>query len=162
MSRATYSAIGAGGALLAIVVFAWVDTIVIRDARRLAASTLEPTQANGLTALSSVALAATILGLAVAAWRSRSAFVGGLYAMVGAILAFLPVIFLTLAVERDGAPPVLPGALAGLLSDLAFFTLGPMNAVGLLGAAMLVIGLAALVRSAREPQLADDHEGNTH
>jgi hypothetical protein len=71
--------------------------------------------------------------------------------MVGVLLAFLPVIFFSLAAGRNGSPPVLPDPMARLIGDLVRGTSGPTNAVGLLGATMLVVGLAVLTRAAREP-----------
>ncbi len=154
MSRASYSGVAAIGAVLAIVFFSWLDAAVIRDAV-LQAQGDDPAPANALIALARVGLAVCILGLSLAAWRSKSALVGALYAMVGVVLAFLPVIFLTLATGRNGAPAVLPEPMARLLTDLARGTIGPVNAVGLLGASMLVVGVALLVRAARDPSRSD-------
>jgi hypothetical protein len=151
MSRVSYSGLAVVGAAVLIVLFSWLDTTVVADAIRGVSAGFDGGPVSFVISLVGVGLAASILGLAVTAWRSRSGIVGSLYAMVGVLLAFLPVIFFSLAAGRNGSPPVLPDPMARLIGDLVRGTSGPTNAVSLLGASMLVVGLAVLTRAAREP-----------
>jgi hypothetical protein len=101
-----------------------------------------------------LAAQASVLLLGVLAWRSRSVLVGVAYVVPGAFLAFLPAIVWRFAAEINGSPPVLPKPIANWVSQFYFSSNGPLGAVQLIGAGMLVIGLLVLGRAARDRSVA--------
>jgi hypothetical protein len=138
-------AILVAGAIL--VLAGWLDGNVIRDIRRQASATFDP---NGLAlalSLGSLAVAGAVLLLGVLAWRSHSALVGAAYAIVGAFFAVLPVILWRVASHINGTPPLLPQPIAQAVSQIYDWSEGPLNAVGTIGAGMLLVGLLVIGRS---------------
>jgi hypothetical protein len=79
-------------------------------------------------------VAASALAIGGLAWWSQSWIVGAIFLVFGAVFALVPIIVL-----RQGSPA------PGWLSDL-FRGMGPMSAMIILGAAMVVSGLAAIWR----------------
>lgn len=96
--------------------------------------------------LGSLAVAGSVLLLGVLAWRSHSALVGATYALVGAYLAFQPVI-VRLAAQINDGPPMLPQPIAQAVSWIYFWSYGPLNAVNAIGAGMLLAGVLVVGRS---------------
>lgn len=90
-----------------------------------------------------------MLLLGVLAWRSRSALLGGIYAVAGALFAFLPVFVWRFAAQINDAPPVLPAPIASAVDEIYFRSTGPLNAVGIIGGGMLLVGLLVMGRSIR-------------
>ena len=143
MSRTAYGLTAVTASLLAIVGFAWLDSTVLKEAQQQASAEFDASRYTVLWSLCAVLLAAVILGLAAIAWRSESSLVGLFYLLLGGFIAFLAAIVTTLAANSGG------GSLGRIISPLLLATSGPMNAVGMVGASMLVIGLVLLVRWAR-------------
>lgn len=133
-----------GGAALAAG--AWYDGSVMVDAQRRAGNLFDPTQETLLLAVGSLAVAGAVLALGVAAWKARSVFIGVAYAVVGGFFTFLPVIVWEWAAQINGAAPVLPEPIASAVSQIYFHVQGPLNADGILGGAMLVMGLVVIGR----------------
>ena len=125
----------------------------MRDIRQQEAATFDPTGLSLAYALGSVAVASGVLVLAVLAWRSRSALVGVAYLIVGGFFGFMPVINWWGAAQINGAPPVLPGPIADAVSQIYFWSNGPLNAIAMVGAGMflagLLVGLLVVGRSIR-------------
>ena len=138
--RAAIAVVAAAGCLMLV---AWLDGTVLADAVRNAnASFAGPTSFTTLWSLVSLAVAGSILLLAVLVWRTHSAVVGLIYVVVGVFFAFLPDVVWRLATTVNGAPPVLPDPLTRAVSALYAQGVGPLNGIVILGAGMLLIGLA--------------------
>ena len=109
-----------------------------------------------MISLGSILVAATVLLAGVLAWRAASVLVGLTYAIVGGFLVVLPWLVWNFAAQVNDAPPVLPEPLATVVSEIYFRTSGgPLNAVGTIGGAMLIAGVAALVRRQRDRGVAN-------
>jgi hypothetical protein len=141
----------AGRAALAILVAsvvlwlaAWLDGTVMRDIAQQEAATFDPTGLSLAYSLGSLAVVGGALLLGVLAWRSHSTLAGAAYALVGAFLVFLPVIAWRFAAQINGAPPVLPGPIADAVSQIYFWSNGPLNAIATVGAGMFLVGLLVI------------------
>jgi hypothetical protein len=153
MSR-TQDAAAVVVAAIALVVAAWLDASVITDAQRQAAATFDPSGLAALFALGSVALGGGCL--AVGWLGSRAAPIVALfYVLVGGFFALLPWLAFGPAQPINGAPGLLPDPIAQAIGEVYSRTQGPLNAVGVLGGAMLVAGLVAIARSLRRHGTAD-------
>ena len=119
----------------------WFDRNVVRDV----VQTFDTDRLLALP-LGSLAVAGSVLLLGVLAWRSHSALVGATYALVGAYLAFQPVI-VRLAAQINDTPPMLPQPIAQAVSWIYFWSFGPLNAVNTIGAGMLLVGVLVVGRS---------------
>ena len=139
------------GAALALVIASWFDKTVMFDAVRHAQAEFD---AAGLTALIAAGLmlvAGSVLLVGVLAWRAASVVVGIAYAVVGGFFLLLPWIVWNFATEVNDVPPVLPEPLLTVVSEVYRWTsIGSLNAVGTIGASMLIAGVAALVRWQRD------------
>jgi hypothetical protein len=145
-SRVLIAILAAGAALY---VGGWFDGTVMRDIQHQEEASFDP---NGLTlalSLGSLAVAGAVLLLGALAWRSRSTLVGATYSSVGALVAFLPVIVWRFAAEINDHAPVLPKPIADEISQIYFWSSGPLNAMGIIGAGMLVAGILVIGRSFR-------------
>ncbi len=101
---------------------------------------------NGLS-VAHVLTPALILAIAFVAWRARSALVGIVYVLVGGLLAFSPALTAAFAVSTNNAPTPAPEPIAHFLADTFFlWEDGITNAVGTVGGAILIVGLAVLAR----------------
>ena len=137
------TALIAAAACLALL--AWLDGTVLADAVRNAnASFTGPTSFTTLWSLVSLAVAGSILLLAVLAWRTQSVVVGMIYLIVGAFFAFLPDITWRFATAINGAPPVLPDPVTRAVSALYEQGIGPVSGIVLLGAGMVLIGVVLI------------------
>jgi hypothetical protein len=133
------------GAAAILVAAAWLDPSVVADAQREGARTFQAAGSMSLTALATIAVAGGCL--AVGRLASKVApLVGLVYAVVGGYFALAPWLIVTLAAERDGAPPILPDPIPSAMTDIYTRTVGPIGAVTILGGAMLIVGLVAMVR----------------
>jgi hypothetical protein len=121
----------------------------MRDVQSQAGWSFDPNDFTVAFSLGSLAVAGSVLLLGALAWRSRSVLVGAIYSAVGAIVAFLPVIVWRFAAQINGNPPVLPKPIADGVSQNYFWSNGPLNAMGMIGAAMLVAGILVIGRSIR-------------
>jgi len=132
----------------------WLDGQVMPEIQRQAGLSFDP---NGLAlaiSLGSLAVAGVIFLLGVLAWQSHSLAVGLAYSAVGAIAAFMPVIIWRFAAQINGNPPLLPKPIADELSQIYFWSNGPLNATEMIGAGMLIAGILVLVRSFRHQSAA--------
>lgn len=127
----------------------WLDGRVMRDIQRQQAATFDLTWLSLAMSLGSLAVAGSVLLLGVLAWRSHSALVGAAYVLVGAFLAFLPLINLRFTAQINDTSPVLPEPIVEAVSQIFFRSAGPLDAVGTIGAGMLVVGLLVLGRTFR-------------
>jgi hypothetical protein len=139
----------AGGALV-LVLAAWFDTTVVRDAMLRANAGFDPSQAEVVFAIGSLLVAGSVLLVGVLAWRAASLAAGLAYAVVGGFFLVLPLVVWNLATEVNGGPPVLPEPLLTTVSEIYFRTVGSLHAVGTIGGAMLIAGVVSLVRSQRD------------
>lgn len=162
MSKASGTLAALAAAAIMLVVAGWFDSTVARHAEQQANARGDVYGFVPIEVLGSLLVAGSILLLGVLAWRSASAVVGLAYVVVGGFLVALPWFFWNFALRT---PPVLPEALALVLRNLFYFTVGgsdnmyflnggPLNAVGTISAAMLIGGVAALARSWRVLWLA--------
>jgi hypothetical protein len=149
MSKAGRTAVAILVAAGVLWLAGWLDGSVMRDIGQQEAATFDPTGLELAYSLGAVAVAGGVLLLGVFAWRSRSALVGVVYLVVGGFFAFMPVINWWGAAQINGAPPVLPGPIADAVSQIYFWSNGPLNAVATVGAGMLVVGLLVVGRSIR-------------
>ena len=53
------------------------------------------------------------------------------------------------AAQINDAPPVLPGPIADAVSQIYFWSAGPLNAIATIGGGMFVVGLLVVGRSIR-------------
>jgi hypothetical protein len=153
MSKTANSLAALGVAALALVLAAWLDGTVINDARKQAAAEFNTASIAWLFTLGSIAVAGGCLLVAWMGFRA-SALVGLVYAVVGGLFALLPWLVMSLGATINDVPAVLPEAIATPLSQLWLRTLGPLNAVGTIGGAMLIAGLISMVRSLRRRDVA--------
>ncbi len=148
MSRTLMNAAAVAGAAMVLVLAVWIDTSVFPAAQQQSAATFD---LSGVVTLSSVGSVAVAGGCLAVAWLgSRAApVVGLLYVVVGGFLALLPWLTITFAAQVNGEPPVAPEPLAQALSEIYSRTQGPLNAVGVIGGAMLLGGLVGATASLR-------------
>ncbi len=142
MSKTSRTLVALAAAAIALVIAAWFDNVVMGDVRE-RARTSDPSPIFTMTVLGSLLVAGSVLMLGVLAWRSASVVVGLVYVVVGAFFAALPWLWWNLA---RMTVDVLPEALAVAIRELGSSTGGPLNAVGTIGAAMLIAGIATLAR----------------
>jgi hypothetical protein len=116
------------------IAMVWFDNGVLAPARVAAQANFDYMSFTLLWSLGAIALAGSGLALGALAWWSGSWIVGAVDVLIGGFFALTPVIVL-----RQGSPA--PGWLNNL-----FIGMGPMSAMILLGAAMLVAGIAAVWR----------------
>ena len=133
------------GAGLVLVVVGWLDTVVMVGIQRDSQTTFDISQIVWALPLGYLAVAAALLVVGLLARWVNSAFVGLVYALVGAFLTFMFPIEWQLAAEINGAAPLLPGPLASFVNEAYLRTeQGPLNAVAIVGAGMLLVGLASI------------------
>ena len=146
-ARAGIALIAAAG-ILALA--GWLDGQVFLEIRRREASTFDISQLAWTLPLGYLAVAAGVVAVAGLARWSRSLLVGVAYTLVGAFFAFLFTIVWQFSAQIDGAPPVLPRPVAQLVSTLdAWGAQGPLHAWSVVGAGMLLAGLATISRVVR-------------
>jgi hypothetical protein len=136
------TALALAAAVVVLVAMAWFDASVVHDAVRRMAQTFDGSQLL-VSSLGTIASAGAVLLLALLAWQSGSAVVGILYAAVGAYFAFQQWIWMTIA-------PVLPYPFDRVVNHAFSATVGPLNAVGIIGGGMLIAGIAVIARWLRE------------
>jgi hypothetical protein len=151
MSRTGRALVAWAGAALVLVLAAWFDNTVMRDAVRHAQAYFDMSGVGAVFATGSMLVAGSVLLVGVLAWRAASLEVGLAYAVVGAFFLMLPWIAWNLAAQVNDVPPVLPEPLRTMVSEIYFRTGGgSLNAVGTIGAAMLIAAVVALVRWRRD------------
>ncbi len=151
MSRTGRTLVALAGAVLVLVVATWFDNTFMRDAVRHAQANFDMSGVGSVMAVGSMLVAGSVLLVGVLAWRAASVVVGVVYAVVGGFLVMLPWIVWNFATGVNDTPPVLPEPLLTVVSEIYFRTgSGSLNAVGTIGAAMLIAGIVALVRWQRD------------
>lgn len=140
MSNRGRTLVALGAATLALVVAAWFDSTYLRDAMRNAQANFDTASRIPLFVLGSLLVAGAVLLLGVLAWRAGSPVVSVPYIVVGVFFVGLPWIVLSLAPSTN----VLPESFASALGSIWYSTMGKLNAVGTIGAGMLIAGIAAL------------------
>ncbi len=146
MSRTGRVLVALAGAALVLVIATWFDSTFMREALRQAQANFDTTGFTAMTALGSLLVAGSVLLVGTLAWRAASVAVGLAYVVVGGFFMALPWLVWNLAATTNGVPPILPEALALVLGNIYRSTTGPLNAVGTIGAAMLIVGLVTLAR----------------
>ena len=154
MSNAWRAAVALGAALVALVVLAWFDNDVMTEAQQRAAATFSSSDWLLPSAVGTLVATGAVLLLGVLAWRSRSTWVGVIYAVVGGFIVLLPWIVWSFAAYVNDVPPVLPEPIGGAVSTLWGETFGPLNAVTIVGAGMTVTGVGLIVRRWRDRAVA--------
>lgn len=150
MSKAGRTGFALIVALVMLAALAWFDVTVLREAEQRSRATFDTRDSALVGSLGSFAIAASVLGLAWLALRSRSVAVGVIYLVVGGFFALLPVILSSFATYRNDVPPLLPDPLARGVGDIYVAAVGPLNAVVIVGAGMVIAGAAVITRSFRE------------
>jgi uncharacterized membrane protein len=149
MSRTNKSLSALAVAAIVLVIATWFDVSIMSDVRRHAAAAFDISGVTTMTAIGSLLITGFVLLMGTLAWRAASATVGLAYIVVGGFLVALPWLVWTFAAQVNDAPPVLPEPLASALANIYFSTTGSLNAVGTIGAGMLIAGIAALARWSR-------------
>jgi hypothetical protein len=159
MSRTSRTLVALVVAAMVLVIAAWFDTAVMRDAQQQAGATFGPTGVITTRTLGSLLIAGSALLLGVLAWRSASVVVGLAYIVVGGFFVVLPWLFWTFGVQTNGLPPGAPEPLASIIRHIDSWTAGSLDTVTTIGAAMLIAGVAALVRWWRDRAVAPSRAG---
>lgn len=146
MSRTSRTLLALAAAAIVLVIATWFDHTVMTEALRHAQSTFEMSGFATMTALGSLLVALSVLLVGALAWRAASVVVGLAYVVVGGFVVALPWLVMNLTIHKNGAPSVLPEPLASALANIFFSTTGSLNAVGTIGAAILIAGIAASAR----------------
>jgi hypothetical protein len=155
-------ALVAAGVVLLIV--GWLDTVVLVGIQRRSEETFDISQVAWALPLGYLAVAAALLAIGLLARWVNSAFVGLAYALVGAFLTFLFPIEWQWAAAINGAAPFLPGPIASFVNEAYLRTeQGPLNAVAIIGAGMLLVGLANIGLALRRerPAAGDAPDGQS-
>ena len=150
MSKAGRTALALVAAAVVLIVMAWFDATVVRDAIRRGSANFDSSQSTLTESLGMILIAGAVLLLASLAWRSRSVVVGVVYALVGTFFAFLLWVWTNPAGTHNDVPPVLPDPLVAAVSNIVMAGVGPLNAVGIVGGGMLIAGVAVITWSLRE------------
>jgi hypothetical protein len=147
MSKTTRALAALSAAAVVLLIAAWYDSTLLRDAVRQAQANFDVGSVAPLLVLGSLLVAGAVLLLGALAWRSQSPVVSVAYIVVGAFFTALPWLVLSLSSSRNDAPAVLvlPDPLASALTSAWYSTAGELNAVGTIAAGMLISRIAALV-----------------
>ncbi|MFI5043138.1 MAG: hypothetical protein ACHQNA_15040 [Acidimicrobiales bacterium] len=133
-----------GGAVV-LVAAAWLDTTVLLGIQHREAASFDATELAVAFPMARLASVGAIFALAILGWWSRSLLVGLVYVVVGAFFGFLMTLVWLFASSVNGAPPALPMPIADFLGQAYLQTeSGPLTAVAIIGAGMLLVGLATV------------------
>jgi hypothetical protein len=143
-------------AALVLGTMAWFDTRVMSAAQQRAASLFDSSSVAIAWAVGSLAIAGAVLLLAVLVWRAKTGWVGVVYAVAGGFFVLLPWTTFTLAAHVNDALSVLPEPLAIAVSRLLLESTGPLNAVTIVGAGMVIAGIAVIAQQWRERATTSD------
>jgi hypothetical protein len=159
MSRSSarkLAAIVGAGAILVVV--GWLDTVVIVGISRSASQTFDPFGISWAMSVGYLIVAGAVLAIALLARWVRSVFVGAIYVLVGAFLVFLAPLNWEWAATINGAAPVLPGPIVTVVSNAYLYgEQGPLNAVAIIGAAMLLVGASSIAFGLRTRPATPPH-----
>jgi hypothetical protein len=137
------------GVALILGIAAWFDTVFAPEVMR--HNGFAPSGSSAMLALASMLVAGSVLLVAVLAWRAQSVVVSVAYAIVGGFLVALPWLVWSFAAHVNDVPPALPEPLLTAISEIYYVVGGgSSNAVGTIGAAMLIGGVATVLRQRRD------------
>lgn len=143
--RSTRNVIAIVGAGLVLGLVGWLDTVVVEGIRQRSSQTFDITGIAWALPFGYLAIAGGGAAIVLLARWAQSVTVGLVYALGGAFLVFLFPILWFWAASVNGAAPLLPGPIATFVNEVyAHAESGPLNAVAILGAAMLLAGLATI------------------
>ena len=143
-SRASRTLVALVGAGVIIAIARWLDSDVITGIQQRAGADFDATPAAVATSLGYLMIAAGALLIVFLARRAAYPEVGVLYAAGGAFLTFLFPLTWFLTVHGN-SPAILTGPIADFLDSVWTKTeQGPLGAVPILGAVMLLVGLLAI------------------
>ena len=147
-SGRTIAAIVGAGILLAIA--GWIDTVVLAAIRTSANSSFDPRTIFWAESFGFLMVAGAVLAIALLGRWARSGLVGVVYTVVGAFLVFLAPINWLWAASINDAGPILPEPITTLVNKIyEHAEAGPSNAVAIIGAGMLLVGIASIVDAMR-------------
>jgi hypothetical protein len=151
MAKHANSVVALVGAALILIGAVWLENVVGTGLSR-AQRSFDVSRLGVFSVLAPLGVAG---GCLVVGWLGirASAIVAGVYAVTGAFLVALQWIALNLAIAPNGAPTVLPDALAQAVRELWLRTAGTLNAVPTIGAAMLIVGVVAIGRAFRRARI---------
>jgi hypothetical protein len=138
----TLVALAGAGAIL--VALAWLDTVMMvgiqqRQSRSFDINELAWTMPFAYLAVAGGVLVVGLLG------RWAGSLVGVPFVVVGAFFAFLVPLNWLFAVGLNNTPPVLPEPLASFIQQVYIHAgTGPLGAVSIVGAGMLLVGLGTI------------------
>lgn len=145
-SRKVQSLVALVASLALLVVGTWFDRSVLYHAAQMAGATFDPLSAEPLLTLGVVLAAGATIAVALLAWRADSLLVAVADILIGAFVVTNTWTAFTLGATTNGAPPVLPAPLPAILADTMAWTHGgQVSAAPMIGAGMLIGGLAVLV-----------------
>jgi hypothetical protein len=149
-SRTDIAALAGAAGILFLA--GWFDSSVI--AHRPYPGFDDPSLAAVGTGFAFVALGGASLAVGWLGARA-SALVGLFYVLVGGLFAGgFRWLEETFGAWNNNAPPVLPDPIVSLLVRIRLHTQGPLAAVAVIGGAMVVAGIVAIVRSWRDRRVA--------
>lgn len=133
------------GAGLILGLAGWLDTVVIAGIRQRSGQTFDITAISWALPFGYLAIAGAGSASVLLARWAHSVLVGLVYALAGAFLTFLfPILWLWTG-SINGAPPLVSGPIATFLAEIyAHEETGPLNAVAIIGAMMLLAGLGVI------------------
>lgn len=149
-NRSNRKLVALAAAIAVLVIAGWLDTVVVVGIQRRYEQTFDISLFAWALSIGYLIVAAAVLAIALLARWAKSVLVGLVYAVVGAFLVLLfPMIWLG-AVGLNGAPPFLPEPIATLVNDAYLYgEQGPLNAVAIIGAGMLIVGIVSIAYAFR-------------
>jgi len=130
---------GAVGAAAVCVFASWFDTTVMVGADEASTRTFDASGFGVAYGAGSLVVAGLVLAVSAIGWRCRSVRLGLVYALVGALLAFIVLISIELPRSSLGLE------MTSALSTVQLWTNGPLHATSIIGGAMLIVGVAQIV-----------------
>ena len=135
-------------AVAVLLVAHWFDAGVLFDAQVRAGRSYDTGSLVDTAVIAHFLTAAGVIAVAWVGWWARTRFVGVGYLVLGGFLAMLPAATWAFAMSINGAPAVLPDPVRRQLVDWwSSLAVGVTGAVFTISSAMLLVGLAILVRS---------------
>jgi len=135
-------ALVAGVALLGFI--GWLDGTVMLDAQRDNARFFRASSFALALSLGYLVVAAGVLVVGLVVRWAQSLWVGIGYATAGAVFTFLGAIYTGPAGSVVGEQPLLPAPIVQVVANVYTWSAGPLGAVGIIGAAMLLAGLVTI------------------
>jgi len=149
MSNTSRSALALIVAIGLLATMTWFDTVVVTEARARGRATFE-TDYLALFSLGALLIASSVLLIWRLALDAGSLAVSVIYVLIGGFFALLPWTLVALAASTNDGPAVLPDAVANAVSNVFVATVGPLYAVVVVGASMVIAGVAVIGRTIRD------------